>query len=142
MRFEDFIKKGQVKHTSKDIQLIKALINTADQDLEFLKQLALTIISARKIISNYYDVLRSILEAIVSLDGYKVYSHEAFTYYLKEKEEEDSAIKFDRFRKIRNSINYYGKEIKPVEAKEIVDDIIKLVDKMKSKLSKKLKEAE
>ena len=30
---------------------------------------------------------------------------------LKEKQEELISIKFDRFRKIRNQINYYGKDI-------------------------------
>lgn len=83
--------------------------------------------------SNYYDVLRSILEAISTLDGYKIYSHEAYTYFLKEKGESLIADKFDRFRIIRNKINYYGKPITVEEVKENVSVITRLIDELKRK---------
>src|SRR3989344_5153772 len=95
--------------------------------MAFFKGIEINENSARKIVTNYYDILRSILEAIASIDGYKVYSHEAFTYYLKEKNEEVISIKFDRLRKIRNGINYYGNSISVGEAKEIVDDIKRII---------------
>ena len=138
MKFEDFIKNRQVKNAIKDVQLAKSLLSTAEQDLEFFKTLPINNISARKIVSNYYDILRSTLEALASLEGYKVYSHEAFTYYLKENVEGDTSRKFERLRKIRNSINYYGKEISAEEAKELVNEILALIDKIKSMLLKKL----
>ncbi len=127
MRLYDFIEKGYVKKISKDIALAKSLVATAKKDLVFLKKLSIDKISARRILGNYYDVLRSILEAISVLDGYKIYSHEAFTYFLKEKGENLIAEKFDRLRKIRNSINYYGKNVSVEEARENVDEIIKLI---------------
>lgn len=138
MKFEDFIKNRQVKNAIKDVQLAKSLLSTAEQDLKFFKTLPINNISARKIVSNYYDILRSTLEALASLEGYKVYSHEAFTYYLKENVEGDTSRKFERLRKIRNSINYYGKEISAEEAKELVNEILALIDKIKSMLLKKL----
>lgn len=81
MKFIDFIEKGQVKKASKDVSLAKSLILTAKNDLKFLEMLEINEISARKIITNYYDTLRSILEVISILDGYKVYSHEAFKFF-------------------------------------------------------------
>ena len=72
--------------------------------------------------SNYYDILRSILETIAILDRCKIYSHEAFTYFLKEKDENIIVNKFDRFRKIRNKINYYGKNISIEKTKEYNQD--------------------
>ena len=138
MKFEDFIKNRQIKNTIKDMQLAKSLLSTAEQDLKFFKTLPINNISARKIVSNYYDILRSTLEALASLEGYKVYSHEAFTYYLKENVEGDTSRKFERLRKIRNSINYYGKEISAEEAKELVNEILALIDRIKSMLLKKL----
>lgn len=84
MKLKDFIEKKQVRKASEDIPLAKSLLRTAEIDLEFLKKLKIDDISARKIMTNYYDVLRSILEAIAILKGYKIYSHEAFTYFLKE----------------------------------------------------------
>lgn len=139
MKFEDFIKKGHVKKSARDFQLAKALVGTAEEDLTFLKSLALDSISSRKIVSNYYDVLRSLLEADASLEGFKVYSHEAFTYYLKENNGEIASVKFERFRKIRNSINYYGKGISLMEAEDIVKEMTNLIEDIKPKIIKKLK---
>jgi len=95
VKFDDFIKRGQVKKSSLDLPLVKSLSNTAKGDLKFLNSLEINELSARKVMSNYYDILRSVLEAIAALDGYKIYSHEAFTYYLKEKQEDLIADKFD-----------------------------------------------
>jgi len=128
MNFEDFIKKGSVRRASPDEAMVKSLIETALLDLKFLNSLDINEMSSRRIMVNYYDALRSILEAVSSLDCYKIYSHEAFTYFLKEKGEDIMARKFDRFRKIRNSINYYGKDIAIEETKENVEDIKKMID--------------
>ncbi len=128
MKFEDFISLKKVKIVSKDISLIKSLINTSKNDLKFLSRLTIDSVSARKIMCNYYDVLRSVLEAIALVEGYKVYSHEAFTYLLKEKGEEVIALKFDRFRKIRNNINYYGENISVEEVTEYSGETKNLIE--------------
>lgn len=128
MIFEDFIKKGQVRIASPDISLIRSLHKNTINDLKYLNGQEINEISARKIYSNYYDCLRSILEAIASVDGFKIYQHEAFTYFLKKKNENLAAIKFDRFRKIRNSINYYGEDISIDDAKETSIEIKRLIE--------------
>ncbi len=133
MKLSDFIEKGQVRKASQDVPLAKSLISTAETDLKFLDGLEIGQNSARKIMSNYYDVLRSVLEAISAIDGYKIYSHEAFKYFLIEKDEPVIAEKFDRFRRIRNGINYYGKNITPEEVKENVNEMIKLIAALKRK---------
>ena len=127
MRFEDFIKEGTVRTSSKNKNLAESLVKNAKKDLKFLNNLKINEDSSRKIMTNYYDILRSILEAISAIDGYKIYSHEAFTYFLKNKREEALSIKFDRLRKIRNSINYYGKDISIEETKENVDEIKNMI---------------
>jgi len=111
MKFEDFIGKGQVRKASKDISLAKSLVKTAYTDLEFLNTVPLNENSARKVMGNYYDVLR----------------------FLKEKGEVIIAEKFDRFRKLRNKINYYGKDISIEEAKENSDEIKKIINVLKLK---------
>ena len=134
MKFSDFIGKGQAKQALPDTSLAKSLIATAENDLKFLSSLPINNNSARKLMSNYYDILRSILEAIAALDGYKIYSHEAFTFFLKEKKGEGMiAEKFDRFRKIRNGINYYGKNISPEETMENAAEMTKLIALLKKK---------
>lgn len=133
MEFKDFIKNGQVREASQDKELVKSLILTAKEDLEYLNSIKLSKLSVRKTVANYYDVLRSFLEAISSLDGYKIYSHEAFAYFLKQKGEEKLSFKFDRFRQIRNKINYYGKQISIEEAEEYIGSIKYMIIELKEK---------
>ncbi len=139
MRFEDFISDGKVRKASSDKMLAVSLLNGAKKDMQFLESLKINEISARKIVVSYYDILRSILEAISALDGYKVYSHEAFTYFLKEKQENILADKFDIFRKRRNRINYYGESILPDEAEDNIDEMKKVIKVLISKYLKGLK---
>lgn len=127
MEFKDFIKHGTVRIASKDKILVKSLLKTSKKDIEFLNSLKLNEKSSRKLMSNYYDVLRSILEAISSLQGYKIYSHKAFTYLLKKIKEDLISIKFERFRKIRNKINYYGKDVSIKETQENIKEIKSII---------------
>jgi len=127
---------NNVTKTVKDKALIKALISFSENDLKFLDGVKLDEFSARKYMSNYYDVLRSLLEAIAISEGYKIYSYEAFTEYLIQKNEVLIAKKFDRFRKIRNGINYYGKNISIETAEENVREIKKLIKILKNKYLK------
>lgn len=133
MKFTDFLKRKEVKKVEKDTELVKSLITSAEYDLIFLAKVKIDEFSARKIISNYYDVLRSILEAMALNDGYKVYSHEAFTLYLKEKGESEISLKFDRFRKKRNKINYYGESVSIEEVTDYSEDIKIVIIELKEK---------
>jgi hypothetical protein len=138
MKFEDFIEKGLARKSSRDYELSKALIAQLKIDMEFLDGLEINEKSSRRLMSNYYDLLRSVLEAISSVKGYKIYSHEAFTYFLKENSEELLSVKFDRFRRIRNAINYYGEEISTEETKENIKEIKKMINFLKNKYLKEL----
>ena len=140
MDFKDFVENGKVKKGERDIQLAKSLLETTEQDLVFLNSLKVSSISARRIFSNYYDCLRAIIESIAALDGFKVYSHEAFTYYLKQnKKEENAALIYDRLRKIRNNINYYGKSITAEESEEHKEKIMELIRVLRRKYLGNLK---
>lgn len=127
MDFKYFIKKRQARKSLVDKNLAKSLLEQTKKDMEFFKNLEVNELSSRKLVSNYYDFLRTILEAVASLDGYKIYGHEAFTYYLIEKGENEISRRFERFRFIRNGINYYGRKISVGETKEIIEEIKKIV---------------
>src|SRR3989344_6276375 len=102
MNFQDFIDKGIVRKGSPDVSLAKSLITMSENHIETIKSIEVTDKTASTVMSDYYEALREIVEAICAVKGYKVYSHEAFTYFLKENGEGLIADKFDRFRKIRN----------------------------------------
>ena len=139
MSFIDFLKEGKVKRSKVDCGLIGSLVETSRDDLKFLNSLKISDISARKVMSGYYDVLRSILEAVCLKRGFKVYSHEAFTAFLVSIGEDVFGRKFDRFRKIRDAINYYGKDISVLEVRANVLEIKLLIKGIYDKFLKEEK---
>ena len=139
MNFNDFIKQGKAKKGEIDSSLAKSIIEMVETDRKFLDKLKVNEMSARRLMCDYYETLRAIIEAIAALEGIKSYSHEAFTYYLKEKKNENYiADKFDRYRKIRNQLTYYGKTIPPKEAKNNIADIQKLLMILKERYLKEI----
>jgi len=82
-----------------------------------------------------YDALREYLEALAIKNGYKIYNHECYTSFLKEVLNKSSdADEFDNLRKIRNSINYYGRKINNEEAQHILKKLKQLIQKIKHEL--------
>lgn len=133
MKFQDFIDAQKVRKGSPDIQLTKSLVKMSDNHIKSMQELEVTETTSATVMTTYYEALREIVEAIAIKEGYKFYSHEAFTFFLKEKGEELASSKFDRFRKIRNNINYYGKQINISSAKENKQEIEKIIKELKQK---------
>ena len=134
MVWSDFIAKGVVRKVSVDMELSKSLVKMSNSRIEFLKKQIIADNSASILASEYYEALREVCEAIFAAKGFKVYSHEAITSFIKEiLMDDNSAYIFDRYRKIRNSINYYGKQIGKEEARKASIEIPKLIEFFKSK---------
>jgi len=121
--FEDFIADGRVVRGEKDFQKAKALVKMAKQNFSVIKMVPEKTESAAVILSVSYESLRQILEAMALREGYKVYSHEAYTPYLEERGQEGIAAKFDRLRKLRNGIHYYGKNVSLAVARGAKKDV-------------------
>mgnify|MGYP001613107702 CR=1 FL=1 len=74
------------------------------------------------------------LEAIAISKGYKIYNHECYTSFLKEVMNESIiGDQFDRFRRIRNDINYYGKDVSASEARAILNEMETFIKILKLK---------
>ncbi len=128
-------KKRLVKEVKKDANQIKALLEVSEMKLKSANTLPIEHHYAK--ITLLYDVLRSILECVALEKGYKIYNHECYTHFLKELLGYSSlADRFDKLRKIRNGINYYGKEISQEEGEDIISRLIGIIDESKSLLSK------
>lgn len=124
MDWEECFKKRIVKEIKKDTDLIKSLIENSRNKLESSNELKMNEITAISKFSLAYDSLREILEALSIEKGYKIYNYECFTAFLKEiLNEKEKGNNFDEIRKIRNDVNYYGKQITIEEAEEIIDKI-------------------
>jgi len=120
-----------VKDIKKDDALISSLLRTSENKIISCDKLELDEQTAESKISLAYDSLREILEALAICRGFKIYNHECYTSFLNEVlNESEKAEEFDELRKIRNSINYYGKSISINESEKIIGRIKNLRDKI------------
>ena len=57
--------------------------------------------------------------------------HESISYFLRDILKEQSiSMRFDRYRKLRNGINYYGEDVDIETVKEAIIEIPQLIQKM------------
>ncbi len=124
MDWKECCNKQLVKDVKTDTNMIKSLVKSSDNKLESEKMLAMNETTAASKLSLAYDSLRELLEALALKNGYKIYNHECYTAFLKEiLKESNKGDEFDDIRKIRNAVNYYGKEISAKETQKIIDRI-------------------
>jgi|TARA_Y100000310_G_C20314085_1_gene637585 hypothetical protein len=130
MDWTECIKKKIVKDITKDENLISSLKETAKEKIESADSLDDKYHSTK--ITIYYEALRENLEILAIKNNFKIYNHECYTPFLKEiLNLNEEAELFDELRKIRNGINYYGKKITEEESQIIIENIKKLMEKIK-----------
>src|SRR3989344_1212322 len=120
MDWNECTKKRTAKETKKDINLIKSMKEIAEIKIKSADSLSEELFIGK--ITLLYDALREYLECLALEEGYKIYNHECYTPFLKEKLNlSREADIFDELRKIRNGINYYGRKVAKEEAEEIIN---------------------
>lgn len=121
------------KQIPKDTIRAKSLIKASSQAIETANNIELKESTSKTILRELYEGLREYCEAIGYLKGYKFSDHISITCFLEEKLNEKKLAKlFDRYRKLRNGINYYGKEINletVKNAKKEIPSIIQALNK-------------
>jgi hypothetical protein len=133
MDFKECLKKKIAKEVNEDKELIASLLKTSQNKKDSEEKLELNEVTSSSKISLLYDSLRELLESLAIVKGFKIYNHECYTYFLKEIMNESSkGDEFDELRIIRNSINYYGKEISLNEA----EDVLKRLHKLRIEIKK------
>ncbi len=131
MDWNSCMKNNLAKNSKLDSNLITSLKKSSSKKFESESLLPLNDITAASKICLAYDALREILEAFAIKNGYKIYNHECYTAFLREiKRESIMADEFDKFRKIRNAINYYGKDVTSGEAQQVLEGIRELAQKI------------
>jgi len=129
--FEFFLGKGDVKKQSPDKNLSSATFKEGLERLEFAKGL-LNKARSKYTLENAYESMREATDALLYLEGFKSFSHEASIAYLSKKGfSEQEIIEFDRFRKIRNGIKYYGRDCEQSDAIEAISLAEKVIGKIK-----------
>jgi len=135
MRLSDCLKDGTIQKIAQDTQRAKSLVNSATQAIQTASKIPFETSSLKSIFRELYEGLRQYCEAIGYSQGYKWQSHEYITVFLNDKLNEPSlAPKFDRYRKLRNGINYYGDEISQETVTEAIKEIPLIIEKIKKHL--------
>ena len=115
--FEYYLKNGEARKTRvRDLSRAKSLLETAKERMKEAERIK---IPAFKI-EFAYEALLEIIEAILSVDGYKTYSHVACLAYLRVLNfSEDVIEKVNVLRVKRHKSKYYGIKISESESKEL-----------------------
>lgn len=135
--------KDEVRGVAKDKEIARSLLKTVGVRFEALKVLAEKDSDkfASILTEGYYEILKELITAIMSIDGYKTTSHEALVIYLGKfyKDFDNYEVVFiDDLRKIRNKIGYKGFSVNPDYIKRNKLEIQNVIKKMKGLLEKKL----
>jgi len=134
--FEYFIGTKEVKKTTPNPFLAKSLVLDMQQRIKDASVLNMNAFP-KIVFETVYDALRDFCDALLALDGYKSYSHEASIAYLR-KEGFDIAFisEFDAKRRKRNDSKYEGVKIDI----EDVAAIKEFYERNKAKINKILQE--
>ena len=131
MNFENSLIERKVKKVVSNKIRAFSLFKSSIQAIETARVIPLNANTLKSILRELYEGLREYCEAIGYLRGYKFLDHESITYFLRDMlKEEYISKKFDRYRKLRNGINYYGEDIDIETIKEAIIEIPKLIKEL------------
>ena len=108
MNFGISLNEGKAKKILPNKIRATSLLKSSIEAIETAKLIPLNTKTSKTILRELYEGLREYCEAIGLLHGYKFLDHESITYFLRDLLKEPIYNKFDRYRKLRNGINYYG----------------------------------
>lgn len=124
MNFAACISEGMVKKVPVNKIRAGSMLKSANQAITTAKIIPLNDDTKKTIIRELYEGLREHCEAIGYIKGYKFNNHESIGYFIKDElSEQRIRNKFDRYRKFRNGINYYGDDIDMETVKEALKEI-------------------
>ncbi len=123
MELEECKKRGMIRSVSVDAPLIQSLKEMAAIKEKAVKDASITEETISAYVSLAYDALREILEAICLSKGKKILNHVCLGAFLQKELGSFEYDDFDRLRYVRNSINYYGKQVGYEEGSSFIEKI-------------------
>lgn len=131
MNFENSLINGKAKKVMPNKIRALSIFKSSTQAIETVKMIQLKQNTLKSILRELYEGLREYCEAIGYLKGYKFLDHESIGYFLRDILKEQSMyMKFDRYRRLRNGINYYGEDVDIETVKEAIIEIPKLIKEL------------
>lgn len=119
--FEYYLSEGLVKRKRRDFSLAKSMINAAKDRFDFARSI---LKEKPYALENAYEAVIEAIDALLALNGFKSWSHEANISFL---------------RNFEFKSKYYGVEFSFHEAKEEVEFLDGIFKKVMSIVERKLK---
>jgi len=97
---------------------------------------------ATLVVEGYYEIIKELITAIMSVDGWKTVSHELLVGYLARFYKEFSGAEIyviDQLRKTRNDISYRGVIIQQDYLTRNKKAVLQIIEKLKQAIQKKIK---
>lgn len=136
MRWEDCL-ENKVFERKKDLSAARSLFKIANTRIKDNEQRKRTDENVPLIIEAYWEIIKQLITAALTLDGYKSYSQACLVSYLQEfydfSEEELDLI--DELRELRNDIDYRGRYLE-------MDYLDRKEDKIEGIISRLMEEVE
>ncbi len=131
--FEQYLKSGKVKKKTPDQQEAQALLQQAQERLEYIKNQKIDEKNAKFIFEAAYEAMREAAQSLMSLQGYKPYSHEATVSFIEMISifNQEDIFQFDHFRKLRSDSVFRAVKIILTDAKESVQFAEKFISQVK-----------
>jgi hypothetical protein len=140
MEWEECL-KGKMRKRKPNPEEARALFKMAERRQRFIDSVKDRREFASLLAEDYFEIIKELVTALMSLDGYKCYSHECLVAFLTEFHKVMSRPErelIDQLRKIRSDINYRGLvlEYDYIERNEeaVLDIIRKLKGMIKGRL--------
>ena len=131
MSFAQRLQEGYATKVPVDKIRAKSLLKSSGDALLAVKETSLKEHNYASLLRELYESLRQYCEAIGYLKGYKFASHEVISSFLADiLKENDLALHFDRYRKLRNGINYYGRSVSKETVEKAQTEIPSFIQKL------------
>ncbi|MBI2548398.1 hypothetical protein HYW21_03535 [Candidatus Woesearchaeota archaeon] len=133
--FQQYLALGKVKKKTPDPEEAHALLKKSEQRIKYIRIKKIDNDTTSFILEDSYEAIRESTQALMSIKGFKPYSHEATISFLKsfyaaDFSEEELAI-FDRFRLLRNDAVYKATKIMESDARESFGFAVRFIKKIR-----------
>lgn len=139
--FESYLELGKVKRKTPDYEEAKALFEQSKERMEYTRLKDINQKTAKFVLQDSYEAVREAAQSLMSIRGFKPYSHEATISFIKEfysdNFNDEDINKFDHFRQIRNNSVYKAVKIMEEDAKSCIFFAKKFIQKVQHILNKK-----
>lgn len=131
MDWRECLSRRLVKRKGLDRDMVRSLVRESEKKLQTNDVIPMNETTASTKLCIVYDSLREVLEAMAIGKGYKIYNHECYVGFLDEiLSLKESSVDFDKFRKVRNSVNYYARQIDVEDAEVLISGMVSLRGKL------------